>query len=260
MEEKGEMKQITNLSCLEDHIELWNDDTPDEKKPIGYILSLEGADSLITLQYVEKAYQYGLRAIGPAHYGPGRYANGTDATGKMNAEGLALLKEMERLNIILDATHLCDDAFWQALDHFSGHVWASHNNCRSLVNHNRQYSDEQIKALIERDAVIGAVMDAWMMVPGWVRGQSDPQQMNCNIEKLLDHLDHICQIAGNTSHVAIGSDLDGAFGKEQSPYDLETIADLQTIPGLLQKRGYSKEDVEKIMHDNWLRFLKKAWR
>jgi membrane dipeptidase len=260
MEEKEELRQITNLSSLEDHIELWNNDAPNKKKPIGYILSLEGADSLITLQYVEKAYQYGLRAIGPAHYGPGRYAKGTDATGKMNGEGLALLKEMERLNIILDATHLCDDAFWQMLDHFNGHVWASHNNCRSLVNHNRQYSDEQIRALVERGAVIGGVLDAWMMVPDWVRGQSDPQQMNCNIEKLIDHVDHICQIAGNASHVGIGSDLDGGYGKEQTPYDLKTIADLQTIPVLLQKRGYLEEDIQKIMHDNWLRFLKKAWR
>ena len=259
MEEKGEMKQITNLSSLEKHIELWNSDTPDKKKPIGYILSLEGADSLVNLQYVEKAYQYGLRAIGPAHYGPGRYANGTNATGKMNAEGLALLKEMERLNIILDATHLCDDAFWQALDHFNGPIWASHNNCRALVNHNRQYSDEQIKALVERGAVIGGAMDAWMIVPDWVRGESTPQQMDCGLEKLIDHIDHICQIAGNAFHVGIGSDLDGAFGKEQSPYDLETIADQQKIPALLQKRGYSGEDSKNIMQGNWLGFLKKAW-
>jgi membrane dipeptidase len=227
--------------------------------PIGYILSLEGADSLITLQHLEMAYQYGLRAVGPAHYGPGRYANGTDATGKMKGNGLALLKEMERLNIILDATHLCDDAFWQAMDHFGGHVWASHNNCRSLVNHNRQFSDEQIKVLVQRGAVIGAAFDAWMLVPGWVRGTSTPKNMNCSLGKVIDHIDHICQLAGNTCHVGIGSDLDGAFGKEQCPYDLETIADLQTIPSLLKERGYSQQDVDNIMHNNWIRFLQKAW-
>jgi membrane dipeptidase len=259
MEEKGEMKQITNLSSLEEHIELWNSNMPGEQKPIGYILSLEGADSLVNIKYLERAHQYGLRAVGPAHYGPGRYANGTNATGKMNAEGLILLKEMERLNIILDATHLCDDAFWQALDHFNGNVWASHNNCRSLVNHNRQYSDEQIRTLVERGAVIGAAMDAWMIVPGWVRGESTPQQMNCGLEQLIDHMDHICQLAGNTLHVGIGSDLDGAFGKEQSPWDLETIADHQKIPALLRKRGYTEEDSKNIMQGNWLRFLRKAW-
>jgi membrane dipeptidase len=166
---------------------------------------------------------------------------------------------MEELNIILDATHLCDDAFWQALDHFNGYVWASHNNCRALADHNRQFSDEMIKALIERDAVIGAALDAWMMVPGWQRGISTPEAMQCDLEKIIDHIDHICQLAGNTLHVGIGTDLDGAFGKEQCPYDLETIADLQTLSHLLSKRGYTQKDIENIMFENWLRFLRKAW-
>jgi len=259
MEDEGEMMQVKDLRSLEMHLSFWNNDEDDKNKTIGYILSLEGADSLMTLHHLEKAYEYGLRVVGPAHYGQGRYANGTNATGKMNGEGLALLKEMERLNIILDATHLCDDAFWQALDHFQGHVWASHNNCRALVNHNRQFSDEQIKVLIERDAVIGAALDAWMLVPGWTRGESTPAKMNCDLEKLVDHIDHICGIAGNADHAAIGSDLDGGFGREQCPNDIESIADLKKIPALLEKRNYSSADIEKIMHGNWLRFLRRAW-
>lgn len=167
---------------------------------------------------------------------------------------------MESLNIILDATHLCDDAFWQAMDHFNGAVWASHNNCRALVNHNRQFSDEMIKVLIEKGAVIGGALDAWMMVPNWIRGVSKPKEMNCDLEKMLDHLDHICQIAGNTLHVGIGTDLDGGYGTEQSPYDLDTIADLVRIPGMLQRRGYSAQDIENVMHGNWLRFLRNAWK
>jgi membrane dipeptidase len=259
MEDAGEMKMIKDVDSLEQHVSLWKSNSSNDTKPVGYILSLEGADSLITIAHLETAFQYGLRAVGPGHYGPGRYANGTDATGKMNTEGLALLKKMEALNIILDATHLCDDAFWQALDHFNGHVWASHNNCRSLVDHNRQFSDDMIKALIERGAVIGAALDAWMMVPGWQRGISTPQSMQCNLEKIIDHIDHICQLAGNTQHVAIGTDLDGAFGREQCPYDLETIADLQKLVPLFKSRGYSEEDMSNIMHGNWLRFLRKAW-
>lgn len=260
MEDAGEMAQINNLASLEQHLALWSDKGDNLKKPIGYILSLEGADSIVDVSYLERAYQNGLRAVGPAHYGPGRYANGTDATGKMGANGLELLKEMERLNVILDATHLCDDAFWQALDNFNGHVWASHNNCRALVSHNRQYSDEMIKALIDRGAVIGAALDAWMMVPGWVRGQSTPKGMNCNMEVMVDHIDHICQIAGNALHVGMGTDLDGAFGKEQCPYDLEIIADLQKVPDLLKKRGYTYSNINNIMHGNWLRFLRNAWK
>jgi membrane dipeptidase len=259
MEEAGEMTQIIDLQSLENHLSLWQNTEGPAHKPIGYILSLEGADSLISLDYVDKAYEYGLRAIGPAHYGAGRYANGTDATGKMSQNGLDLLKKMASLNMILDATHLCDDAFWQAMAHFEGAVWASHNNCRALVNHNRQFSDDQIKHLIERGAVIGAAFDAWMIVPNWVRQQSTPLSMNCNIEKVIDHIDHICQLAGNALHVGIGSDLDGGFGNEQCPYDLKTIADLQKIPNLLKKRGYTEGDLENMLYGNWLRFLRKNW-
>lgn len=259
MEEGGEMFQVNNLQTLEEHVSLWNNGIPNDHKPIGYILSLEGADSLITIQHLEKAWQYGLRAVGPAHYGPGRYAQGTDATGGLTAMGKELLKEMERLDMILDATHLCDDSFWEAMDHFNGSIWASHNNARALVNHNRQFSDEQIKELIARDTVIGGALDAWMMVPDWVRGKSNPQTMNCNLEVVINHLDHICQLAGNALHIGIGSDLDGAFGKEQCPYDLETIADLQKLPNQFRKRGYSEQDIENIMHGNWLRFLRRVW-
>lgn len=259
MEAAGEMVMITDLAGLEKHLLLWQEEGPKEKKPIGYILSLEGADSLVSIDYLHKAHAYGLRAVGPAHYGPGRYANGTDATGGLNSNGIALLKEMEQLNIILDATHLCDDAFWDAMNIFGGPIWASHNNCRTLVNHNRQYSDVQIRALVEKNAVIGVALDAWMMVPGWVRQVSTPEAMGCNLGVMIDHIDHICQLAGNTLHVGIGTDLDGAFGKEQCPYDLETIADLQLIPPLLAAKGYQATDIENIMHNNWLRFLRSAW-
>jgi membrane dipeptidase len=237
----------------------WNAGEDKSQKAIGYILSLEGADSIVSLDYLETAYDYGLRALGPAHYGPGRYAYGTDSSAPLAQQGKDLLRKMDELGIILDATHLCDLAFWDALDHFQGPVWASHNNCRALVDHNRQFSDEMIKALIARGAVIGGVFDAWMLSPGWIRGESTPKERNVTLATLLDHLDHICQLAGNANHIGIGSDLDGAFGKEQCPADLESIADLQKIPDLLRARGYSDEDVQKVMHGNWLRFLKKAW-
>jgi membrane dipeptidase len=258
MEEEGELRPVRNLRELDAHLQEWNTDGT-LKKTIGYVLSLEGADSIVDLKYLEKAYENGLRAVGPGHYGPGRYAQGTNATGGLGQAGRDLLREMERLNIILDATHLCDESFWEALDHFNGPVWASHNNCRDLVNHNRQFSNEMIRELVSRGAVIGAVMDAWMIVPDWVRGESTPAGTNCSLERLIDHMDHICQIAGNALHIGIGSDLDGAFGKEQSPVEIETIADVQQIPAMLEKRGYSHQDIENVMHGNWLRFLRRAW-
>ena len=260
MEDAGEMIMIKDLQGLEKHLAYWNNGDPVDKKAIGYILSLEGADSLVSLDYLAGAFEKGLRAVGPAHYGPGRYANGTDATGGLNEQGRALIKEIERLGIILDATHLCDDAFWDAMDLYNGHVWASHNNCRALVDHNRQFSDEMIKVLLEKDAVIGMPLDAWMMVPNWVRGQSMPEPMNCSLQVMVDHLDHICQLAGNALHVGIGTDLDGGYGREQSPYDLDTIVDLQNVPAMLTSKGYSATDIGNIMHGNWIRFLRKAWK
>jgi membrane dipeptidase len=258
MEAEGEMVQIKNRQALDAHILLWNNGLPNDKKPIGYILSLEGADSLVNIDYLHTAYNYGLRAVGPAHYGPGRYAHGTNANSKLNEQGKALIKEMDSLNMILDVTHLCDEAFWEALEIFNGTIWASHHNCRSLVNHNRQLSDDMIKALIEKKAVIGAAFDAWMIVPNWERGVSNPTNTNCNLEKIINHIDHICSLAGNTNHIGIGTDLDGAFGKEQCPYDIDTIADLQKIPNLLLKRGYSLQDCQKIMHGNWLAVFQNA--
>lgn len=259
MEKQGELKQIRNWQDLEAHLAYWNAGEDKSQKAIGYILSLEGADSIVSLDYLETAYDNGLRALGPAHYGPGRYAYGTDSSAPLSQQGKDLLRKMDELGIILDATHLCDFAFWDALNHFHGPVWASHNNCRALVDHNRQFSDEMIKALIARGAVIGGVFDAWMLSTGWIRGESTPKERNVTLNTLLDHFDHICQLAGNANHIGIGSDLDGAFGKEQCPSDLESIADLQKIPDLLLARGYSDEDVQKVMHGNWLRFLKKAW-
>ena len=297
MEEQGEMVQIRDAEGLEKHLRMWEEErvgravpspprrngtspafsvqgnsSHDENKsedkgkedsgkklPIGYILSLEGADSILSLNHLERAWDYGLRAIGPAHYGPGVYANGTDATGGFNARGKGLIKEADRLGFILDATHLCDDCFWEALDLYQGPIWASHNNCRALVPHNRQFSDDQIKALVQRGAVMGAALDAWMMVPGWIRGKTTPEAAGLKLEKIVEHIDHVCQIAGNARHSGIGSDLDGAFGREQTPTDLDTIADLARIGELLRDRGYAKEDVAGVMGGNFIRFLKEAW-
>ena len=258
MEERAELVQIRDRAALDAHLQRW--DTEDaETAPIGYVLSLEGADSIVTLGHLERAYAQGLRAVGPAHYGPGVYAQGTNGSGGIGAPGRELLKEMERLGIILDVTHLGDESFREALDRFGGPVWASHSNCRALVPHVRQLTDEQIRELVQRGAVIGAAFDAWMLAPGWVRGTTTPEAAGVTLDTVVDHIDHVCQIAGSARYCGIGSDLDGAFGREQSPADLETIADLAKLPALLAARGYSQEDIELIAHGNFVRFLRAAW-
>lgn len=257
MEMQGHLTTISDAESLRQHLDNWHNDP--KSCPIGLIRSLEGADSILSWQHLEKAYQDGLRIIGPAHYGPGTYAQGTLASGGIGSKGRALLQEMDKLHMILDTTHLCDESFWEALDHFQGPVWASHNNCRALVPHQRQFSDDQLKILIERGGVIGAAFDAWMLHPGWIRGTSTPKKEKVSLASVVNHIDHICQLAGNSKHAGIGSDLDGGFGKEQSPADLDTIADLQKIPRILQQRGYSDQDLINICSQNWIDFLLKAW-
>lgn len=258
MEDAGALVQIATADALDRHLERWRQEPG--TAPLGYILTLEGADSLVTLGHLERQYASGLRAVGPAHYGPGVYAQGTNASGGLGEKGRALLREMERLNIILDASHLCEEGFWEGLDVFHGPVWASHNNCRAFVPHNRQLSDDQVRALVERGAVIGVAFDAWMLVPDWERGPSTPEGRGVSLTQVADNVDHICQLAGDSLHAGIGSDLDGAFGTEQCPVEVDTIADLQKVPALLAQRGYPAADIDNVCGGNFLRFVRTAWR
>jgi membrane dipeptidase len=188
-----------------------------------------------------------------------RYALGHDQVGGLPANGRELIQEMDRLGMILDVTHLSDGCFWDALEVFQSTLWASHSNCRALVPDPRQFSDEQLKAIIERGGVIGAALDAWMMIPGWVRGQTTPESSGLKLEVIVDHIDHVCQLAGNALHAGIGTDLDGGYGTEQTPQDLNTITDVARIGGMLAQRGYSATDIEGIMSGNYIRLIRSAW-
>ncbi len=257
MEDAGQLVQLRTWPQVEAHAKLWREATTEQTQslPIGYLLSLEGADSILSWKHLEKSRADGLIALGPVHYGPGIYGHGTDDEGPLTPRGRDLLKEMERLGIILDVTHLCDESFWDALANYNGPLWASHHNCRALANWNRQLTDDQIKAIIERGGVIGMALDAIMMVEGWTHHRSTPQDFNLKLDKICDHIDHICQLAGNAWHVGFGTDLDGGFGTEQMPMDLNSIADLQTLATPLAKRGYNPTDIESIFSGNFFRFL-----
>ncbi len=258
LERAGHLNWIKDAAGLDRHVATWA--TGESPEPLGFILSMEGADSVLSPHQVEEWFQLGLRIIGPAHYGVSPYAHGTGTEGGLFPPGKPLLKEMERVGMILDVTHLSDQCFDEALDTYGGPVLASHHNCRSLVPDQRQLTDEQIKRLVGRGAVIGSALDAWMLSPSWVRGKTTPKQANVSLATYVDHIDRVCQLAGNSHHAAIGTDLDGGFGTEQTPYDLDTIADLQRVPALLRERGYLDADVKNILHANWVRFFRHAWK
>ena len=255
LEERGLCRMLRTWDDLHASYSAWQQGADNE--PLGFVLSMEGADPIVTPGQAEEWYRDGLRVVGLAHYGPSAYAHGTGCEGGLTPLGRQLLPVFEELGIILDLTHLADDAFREALKLFRGTVIASHNNCRAIVPGQRQFSDDQIRAIVERGGVIGAAFDAWMLVPNWKAG--DPQSPPVHLESAIAHIDHICQIAGNCKHVAIGSDLDGGFGTEQGPADLDTIADLQLLAPLLTRHGYSEADNSAIFHGNWMCTFETAW-
>jgi membrane dipeptidase len=265
LEKLGHARVLADLPALDAHWADWSaweaaGQPADAAPPLGFVISMEGADPILAPGELEEWWRAGLRLIGITHYGPGRYAGGTGTEGGLTELGPPLLAEMERLGVALDLTHCSDAAFWQALERFGGPVLASHNNCRALVPHQRQFGDDQLRAIVARDGVIGAALDAWMLKPGWLAGERpNPANPPVSLEDVVDQIDYVCQLAGNSRHVALGTDLDGGFGLEQGPADLDTIADLQRVPELLARRGYAGPDVEAIMHGNWLRLLRRAW-
>lgn len=260
LELRGHARLIGNVTELDDHMAEWHawerTDSP-VTPPLGIVISMESADPILFPDQVAYWYAQGVRLIGPAHQGPGRYVGGTGVEDGFNAAGLELLRQIEAAGIILDLTHLPDAAFWQALERFSGPVIASHNACRALAPHQRQFDDAQIKAIAERGGVIGMGFDLWMLIPGFIKGSSTTT--GTSISLAVDHIDHICQLTGSAQHAAIGSDLDGGFGRDQAPGDLDTIADLQMLTGIMERRGYSAADIAAIMHGNWLSLLRRVW-
>ena len=259
LEQAGHIRIISDAAAMRGHMaewETWETNPTAPTPPLGFVISMEGADPILEPAQLEQWHAAGLRLLGPTHYGRGRYAGGTGTDLGLSPLGRPLLAEMERLGVVLDVTHFSDTAFWEALDAYHGPVLASHQNCRALVPHQRQFTDAQLRAVFERDGVVGAAFDIWMLKAGWQAGQTNA---DVPMETVVDHIDYVCQLAGNSRHAAIGTDLDGGFGRSQSPHDLDTIADLQRLPDMLARRGYSAADIAAIMHGNWLRLLYAAW-
>ncbi len=233
----------------------WKDDAPQDKRQVGLGILMEGADPIVRPQDVERWYERGLRAIGPAWLAGTRYAGGNSSAGPLTDEGVQLLRTMLEFNMILDASHLSDQACLQALDRYDGPVIASHSNPRALVPGDRQLSDDMIKALLARDGVIGICPTNSMLRPGWRRG--DPKDA-VTVADVAAAMDYVCQMAGDAQHVGMGTDFDGGFGAESSPAELDTVADLAKIAGSLKAHGYAEADVQAITSGNWLRQLRRA--
>lgn len=260
LQELGEIHLIEKRRHLESHWRRWLGGKAPEKLPVGIIVAMEGSDAIVDPGQVATWFEFGLRCAGLVHYGCNKYAVGTGEDGPLTSQGHELLKVFGECGVILDVTHLSDTSFFEASEVYDGPLLASHQNCRALVPGARQFSDEQVRLVIERGGILGVAADAWMLHPEWKRGattSSTTRREVVGIEAMADHIDHICQLAGNRDHAAIGSDLDGGYGTEQTPMGLESIADLQKLDAILEKRGYDETDRDAVFHGNWLNFFLK---
>ncbi len=258
MEREGVIRIVRSAQDLDRVVASWEDPAPDT--PIGLVLAFEGCDGIRDPEQVREWYDLGVRVAGLTHYGVSRYAHGTGTEGGLLPTARPLLDAFREAGIIVDLTHLSDPSHWELLDVYDGPVLASHSNCRALVPNQRQLSDDMIKSIIERGGVIGAAFDVWMLDPEWGHERPAYEQItNATLQTVADHVDHVCDLAGNARHAAIGTDLDGGYGTEQSPRDLNTIADLRKFAEIFARRGYSHEEVGNILSGNWIRLLKAAW-
>lgn len=249
---------ITSKPELDSVIEHWSKPQADgEGHPVGLILLMEGADGIRSPHELAEWWDMGLRMIGLAWAGT-RYCGGTSDPGPLTEEGKRLLAAMTDYNFILDLSHMDETAALEALDRYEGPIMATHSNCATLMKNaetNRHISDRVLRGLIERGGVNGVIPLNSFLKAGWNR-KTGSRREEVPLDTLIAHIDHICQLAGNANHAALGSDFDGGFGAQSIPPELDSIADLQLIGSKLIARGYSESDAGKILGGNWLRFLR----
>jgi membrane dipeptidase len=266
MESTGDANILATREGFASHMEAWAGATDLSELPVGFIIGMEGADAIVWPEQVHEWYANGLRVISLSHYGVSAYSHGTatGTDGGLLPPGRPLLEEMDKLGMILDVSHTSDASVREELEIFTGPVLASHQNCRAVTPGERQQPDDILKAVIDRGGVIGASMDTWMIYKGgldWSKDIPQPWEVfpreSVTLEDYVDHIDYVCQLAGNSEHAAIGGDTDGQGGVPEAPYEIDTIVDYQKVADVLSGRGYKHADIENIMYRNWQRFFEK---
>lgn len=259
LEDQGHLRVLESAEALKQHLAEWDADPV--ATPVGMILTMEGADPIVHPDQLEHWHEAGVRTLMLAHFGKSHYAHGTpgssagnvhDVDGPLTDLGRALLPRMHQLGMPLDLTHTADQSFAEAAERFPGRIYSSHTGCRALHDIPRNHSDEQLKKIIVCDGVIGLPMFNYFLKAGYE--EASPKDM-VTYADVADHIDHICQLAGDAEHVGIGSDCDGGFGSEHMPAELDTHRDIVKLADVLLQRGYSDDDIAGIFKGNWLRFF-----
>lgn len=224
------------------------------QSPTGMVMLMEGAEGVRQMGELEEWWSLGVRMIGPAWMG-NRFCGGTAEPGPLTDDGIRLLDAMVDFGFSLDLSHMDSRAALQALDHYTGPLFASHANAQALLkgaNGNRHLPDEVIRGILARDGVIGIVPNNSFLLPGWKRNQ--PRNL-VTLQYVVTQIDYICQLAGDAHHAGLGTDFDGGFGVQDVPEGIDTIADLHGLAPLLARKGYSENEINLILGGNWLAFL-----
>ena len=226
--------------------------------PVGLTLLMEGAEGIGAPRDLEEWWQAGVRLVGPVWAGE-RFCGGMlNPGGSFTREGYELLEVMASLGLTLDLSHMNERSALQALDRYEGAIVATHVNARAVLRqpeNERHFTDQTIRRLVERGGIQGVLPFGRFLRPGW-SASDDPRLTT--LDHLLAHIDHICQIAGDASHVALGSDFDGGWGWPAAPFEIDTAADLQKLAPRLMERGYSESDTAGILGGNWRAFLERT--
>lgn len=248
---------LLDRAQLATHLSEWktyNFETDKTPPPVGIVVLMEGAEGVRQPAEVAQWVEWGVRLIGPAWAG-NRYCGGTREPGPLTKAGIELLEHMAEVGLVLDISHMSHQSARQSLDLYEGQVIASHANAESLIPGmpiNRHLKEATIHQLIERDGVMGIVpLNAFLDWEWRDRGGRSA----VTLDRLIAQIDHVCQLAGNTRHVALGTDFDGGFGVDSVPVEIDTIADLQKLAPRLSEKGYNEDDIVRIFSGNWLRIL-----
>jgi membrane dipeptidase len=250
-DECDQIALVGNRADLDDVLTSWESETP----RVGIVPTMEGADPIREPAEAAMWFERGVRLVGLSWQAGTRYAGGNAAPGSLTDAGRELLAVMAELGLTLDVSHLAEESFFEAMDRFGGWAVATHANPRARVPGPRQLSDEMIRRLVEREGIIGIALYNPLLRPGWAKGDA---KYRVTLDDVVACVDHVCQVVGDADHVGLGSDLDGCFGAENAPAEIDTVADLTRIGPALGEIGYSVDEIAGILGGNWLRLLREV--
>jgi membrane dipeptidase len=233
-----ELQLIGTKGELDDYVRGWR------KGQLAAVLLMEGADPVEVPAQLGAWTGMGVRIIGPA-WGATRYCGGTGAPGGLTDLGEQLLKAMKRKRVILDLSHMADEAVADAFALWRGPIMASHSNARALMPGDRQITDATAAEVARRGGMLGISFYAHHLRTSGRASLAD----------VVRHTVHLARAAGGPEHVGLGTDLDGGFDSRYAPF--RKLAELKELPAKLRKH-FSRAQVEGVMGGNWIEFLGRA--